>query len=195
MGNIGYLLVSFFTMYTSGSKLFRYFDATDYDNGSVLGTNYWLQMARMSLYTRFFVFFTLFMTQAASMAGYYTDINVISWSLLLFAEFAMTLFIYVMRIYIWNKGYSISQDSKESVADRALGLLVHDAVELEMKDMMYEYTATHFPLYALHKHWEYAQKYQLANMQEEGEDGENEEDSVDPIEEALMTMPSFFFNI
>ena len=166
MGNIGYLLVAFFTAYTSGSKLFRYFDATEYDNGSVLGTNYWLQMARLSLYTRFFVFFTLTLTQAASMAGYYTDINVLSWALLLFSEAAMTFIIYLTRIYIWNKGYSISQDSKESVADRALGLNVHDAVELEMKDMMYKYTATHFPLYVLHKHWEYAQKIQLAAMQE-----------------------------
>ena len=128
------------------------------------------------------------MTQAASMAGYYTEINILSWQALQIFELLMVLIIYLARLYIWNKGYSISQDTRESVGDRALGTSVHDAVETEMKDMMYEYTSTHFPLYAMHKHWMYAQQIQLAAGKElqEGEEGDAETEENVEIEDSTL---------
>ena len=116
MGNLVYLAVTFFSTYESFYKLFRYHSDTDYSDGEVMGTNLWLYSTKAQLYTSFSVMFALLSTQIASYLGY-ANINLQAWAYLGIAEVTISALIYLARLYIWNRGYNISQDTDESSAN------------------------------------------------------------------------------
>ena len=113
MGNLVYLAVTFFSTYEAYFKLFRFHDDSDYSNGEIMGTNLWLYSTKVQLYTNFTVMFALLGTQLGSMLGY-SDINLQAWAYLGIAEVVISALVYMVRLYIWNRGYNISQSADES---------------------------------------------------------------------------------
>ena len=115
MGNLVYLAVTFFSTYEAYFKLFRFHNDSDYSDGEIMGTNLWLYSTKVQLYTNFTVMFALLGTQLGSMLGY-SEINLQAWAYLGIAEVVISALVYMVRLYIWNRGYNISQSADESVA-------------------------------------------------------------------------------
>ena len=63
----------------AGLELFVYHEDDEYDDGEVLGTNYWKYFSSLHHYSHFGIMSILTVTQILSMVGIAGEINIMAW--------------------------------------------------------------------------------------------------------------------
>ena len=130
----------------SALSLFRYGSAAEFDDGDVMGTNFWLIANKTRDWTMLVCGSFMFTTSLLDVLGSDGGDNLIAWSTFEWILDATLPFVYAMLFYTYDRTFEIANDASASSADQTKGLTVSVAARSEIVEMAAFDMATSFTL-------------------------------------------------
>ena len=167
MGNLTYLHVALFSTIHAGLELFVYHEDDEYDDGEVLGTNYWKYFSSLHHYSHFGIMSILTVTQILSMVGIAGEINIMAWAYAEMIEMVLQLILKLGFMYTYDAAYVIKEADGTSAADVAKAESVMEEIAEAVVNSTIEETGNHFALHVEHHNWMMAQVMALPEEAQE----------------------------
>lgn len=202
MGNLTYLHVALASTIHAGLELFVYHEDDEYDDGDVLGTNYWKYLSSLHHYSHFGIMSILTCTQILSMVGIAGEINIMAWMFAEMIEMVIQLIMKLGYMYTYDAAYVIKEDSGSSSDEITKAKAVMAGIAESIVNSTIEETANHFALHVEHENWMMAQVMALPDEAQEkyihrkhGDKHEDHEDHEDHEMLALIQKHTGYFTI
>lgn len=112
-----FLMVSAMWTAKSALSLFRYGSAAEFDDGDVMGTNFWLIANKTRDWTMLVCGSFMFTTSLLDVLGSDGGDNLIAWSTFEWILDATLPFVYAMLFYTYDRTFEIANDASASSAD------------------------------------------------------------------------------
>merc|ERR1712051_560963 len=112
--------------------LFRYRTGTFYDNGDVLGTNWWKLANQIGGYATMAIGSVMTVTQLLSMFGIAADVNLMVWMYGGMAGSIVSMIAHGMLFRAYDRSYSVKSDVASSAGDIAKATAVLEQTKTDM---------------------------------------------------------------
>ena len=184
-------------MWTADSalNLFRYNLPDQFDDGDVIGTNYWKIANQTRDWTMFVCGSFMFTTSLLDVLGFDSGItNLYSWYIFEWILDATLPFAYAMLFYTYDRAFDVANDTSKNATDQLKGEAVSVAVRSEiLKNLAFD-MSTHLTLDKHRASWTEAQFINLlksgVSLDKGGDDGKS--DSKGGSSKLLFTDELFF---